>query len=233
MRLSPATACVVLLTVLITFPARPGEGYLTELVTIPSGEIKLRALLGRPEGAGPFPAYIHNHGSMTFVQAHGDPWPTSIAEGSLADTLVRDGYVVLVLYRRGYKGSEGTASTYSGIMTLGGYNDRIASDIMRGAEAETGDVIAALEYLRGQPYVDRDRVAVGGHSLGGFVSVMAATRDPRFAALISMAGGIAWMGRSGAHDEARPLVRGVWKEAARRVRNPRTDPLVGKRLEPQ
>src|SRR5262245_29610445 len=187
MRLSSATACVALLTALISLPARPGEGYVTEVVTIPSGDVKLRALLGRPEGAGPFPAYIQNHGSMTFMQAHGAPWPTSIAEGSLPDALARDGYVVLVLYRRGPKGSGGTTSTYSGIMTSSGHNDRIASDIMRGAEAETGDVIAALDYLRGQPYVDRDRVAVGGHSLGGFVSVMAATRDPRFAALISMA----------------------------------------------
>jgi dienelactone hydrolase len=219
MRLSSAAACVVLLTVLITFPARPVEGYLTEVVTIPSGDIKLRALLGRPEGAGPFPAYIHNHGSMTFEQAHGRPWPTSIAEGTLADTLARAGYVVLVLYRRGHKGSGGTTSTYSGI-TSGSYTDRIATDIMRGAEAETGDVIAALEYLRAQPYVDGDRVAVGGHSLGGLVSVMAATRDRRFAALISMAGGIAWMSRGGGHDEAKPLVRGVWKEAASRVRIP-------------
>ena len=211
-------ACVGLLVALITIQARQSEAYVTEVVTIPSGTVKLRALLGRPEGAGPFPAYIHNHGSMTFMQAHGGPWPTSIAQGSLPDILAHDGYVVLVLYRRGHKGSEGTTSTYSGIMASGGYNDRIASDIMRGAEAETGDVIAALEYLRGQPYVDRDRVAVGGHSLGGFVSVMAATRDPRFAALISMAGGISWYSRAGGFDEARPLVNGVWKEAARRVR---------------
>src|SRR5258708_35514239 len=60
---------------------------------------------------------------------------------------------------------------------------------MRGAEEETGDVIAALDYLVGLPYVDKERVGVGGVSLGGLVSVMAAARDPRFKALISMAGG--------------------------------------------
>ena len=219
MRVSSATVCVALLTALISFPAQPGEGYVTEVVTISSGDIKLRALLGRPEGAGPFPAYIHNHGSMTFEQAHSAPWPSSIAKGSLPDALVRDGYVVLVLYRRGHKGSEGTTSTYSENMISGGNRDRIATDIMRGAEEEAEDVIAALEYLRRLSYVDQDRVAVGGHSLGGLVSVMAASRDRRFAALITMAGGIRWE-RQGGFDTARPLVQGVWKDAARQLRIP-------------
>lgn len=45
-----------------------------------------------------------------------------------------------------------------------------------------------FEYLLALPYVDKERVAVGGVSLGGLVSVMAVAREPRFKALISMAG---------------------------------------------
>jgi dienelactone hydrolase len=156
---------------------------------------------------------------MTFEQAHAGPWPTSITVGSLSDTLARDGYVVLVLYRRGHKGSEGTTSTYSERIAIGGTRIRSATEVMHGAEAETADVIAALEYLRTQPFADADRIAVGGVSLGGLVSVMAASRDPRFAALISMAGGIRWSVLGG-FDEARPLVQGAWKEAGRRLRTP-------------
>ena len=87
---------------------------------------------------------------MTFEQAHAGPWPTSITVGSLSDTLARDGYVVLVLYRRGHKGSEGLTSTYSQTLAIG-TPIRSAAEIMHGAEAETGDVIAALDYLRKQP----------------------------------------------------------------------------------
>ena len=50
---------------------------------------------------------------------------------------------------------------------------------MRGAEAEADDVIAALDYLQGLPFVDRDRIAVGGVSLGGLISVMAAANKNR------------------------------------------------------
>ncbi len=198
--------------------AQPAPSYTTKVVTVPSGGLKLRALLGRPTGEGPFPAYISNHGSMTIEEAKREPW-TSITKGSLSDTLARQGYVVLVLARRGYKGSEGAASTYTQSQTSGTYSGRRAVDVMRGAEEETGDVLAALDYLLTLPYVDKDRVAVGGTSLGGLVSVMAASREPRFKALISMAGGYRQGGQVGT-DEAWPLVQRAWKEAARRLQAP-------------
>jgi dienelactone hydrolase len=179
-------------------------------VSIPSGTLKLRALLGRPNGSGPFPAYISNHGSMTTQEATRAP-RTQIARGSLPDALARTGFVVLVLARRGYMGSEGTATTYSQSHGSGGYSGRRAADVMRGAEEEAGDVVATLEYLLALPYVDPERISVGGVSLGGLVSVMAAARDARFKAVISMAGGYRQGGQGGV-DEAWPLVQGVWKK---------------------
>lgn len=199
-------------------PAQESAGYITEAVTIPSGDLKLRALLGRPRGDGPFPAYIQNHGSMTAQEAGGTPW-TFITKGSLSDTLAKNGYVVLLLARRGYRGSEGTAYTYSQNQTSGGYNGRRVADVMRGAEEEADDVVAALDYLLTLPYVDKDHVGVGGVSLGGLVSVMAAARDPRFKALISMAGGYR-QGSHGAPDEAWGPLQGIWEDAARRIHVP-------------
>ena len=211
-------ALVLLLGWTGSAPAQPSDAYITEVVTIPSDGLKLRALLGRPKGNGPFPAYIQNHGSMTIQEAGRNPW-TYLTKDSLSDTLARNGYVVLLLARRGYKGSEGAASTYTQNQTSGGYNSRRASDVMRGAEEEAGDVIAALDYLLTLPYVDKDHVGVGGVSLGGLVSVMAAARDPRFKALISMAGGYRQSGQGGA-DEAWGPLQGVWEEAARRIHVP-------------
>jgi hypothetical protein len=56
-----------------------------------------------------------------------------------------------VLARRGYRGSDGTAATYTQNQTSGGYSGRRAADVMRGAEEEAGDVVAALEYLQSLP----------------------------------------------------------------------------------
>lgn len=198
--------------------AQPAAPYTSEIVSIPSGSLKLRGVLGRPAGPGPFPAYISNHGSMTIQEASRSPW-TVITKGSLSDTLAHQGLVALVLARRGYKGSEGAASTYSQNHTSGGYSGRRAADVMRGAEEETGDVVAAFEYLLTLPFVDPERVAVGGVSLGGLVSVMAAARDTRFKAVISMAGGYRQGGQGGV-DEAWPLVQGVWKNGAQKIRAP-------------
>jgi dienelactone hydrolase len=211
-------ALVLLLGWTGSAPAQPSDAYITEVVTIPSGGLKLRALLGRPKGEGPFPAYIQNHGSMTIQEASRNPW-THITKDSLSDTLARNGYVVLLLARRGYKGSEGAASTYTQNQTSGGYSGRRAVDVMRGAEEEVGDVIAALDYLLTLPYVDKERVGVGGVSLGGLVSVMAAARDPRFKALISMAGGYRQSGQGGV-DEAWGPLRSIWEDAARRIQLP-------------
>jgi dienelactone hydrolase len=210
---------VALLLVVGSVAAQPRAGAaIVEPVTFMSGPLRIAAVLGRPRGDGPFPAYISNHGSMTPAQASGGRW-TSITKDSLADVLVRNGYVVLVVARRGHRGSEGTTLTYSSDST--NRVVRNAADVIRGAEAETEDVLAALEYLSTRPFIDRERIAVGGVSLGGLVSVMAATREPRFRALLSMAGGYKQTNAErGGADEAWPLVQQVWKEAAARVRIP-------------
>jgi dipeptidyl aminopeptidase/acylaminoacyl peptidase len=155
-----SAACFLLLCASSAF-TETSASYTTEVVSIPSGTLKLRALLGRPNGSGPFPAYISNHGSMTTQEATRAP-RTQIARGSLPDALARRGFVVLVLARRGYMGSEGTATTYSQSHGSGGYSGRRAADVMRGAEEEAGDVVATLEYLLALPYVDPERISVGG-----------------------------------------------------------------------
>jgi len=212
-----SAACLLLLCA-SSASAETSPSYTTEVVSIPSGTLKLRALLGRPNGSGPFPAYISNHGSMTTQEATRAP-RTQIARGSLPDALARTGFVVLVLARRGYMGSEGTATTYSQSHGSGGYSGRRAADVMRGAEEEASDVVATLEYLLTLPHVDPERISVGGVSLGGLVSVMAAARDARFKAVISMAGGYRQGGQGGV-DEAWPLVQGVWKNGAQKIQAP-------------
>jgi hypothetical protein len=62
--------CAVLWMTIGSALAQTPQPYVTTQVTFPSsGGLKIGALLGRPEGKGPFPAYIGNHGSMTLQDA--------------------------------------------------------------------------------------------------------------------------------------------------------------------
>jgi uncharacterized protein len=45
------------------------------------------------------------------------------------------------------------------------------------------DVIAAVDYLAGCPRVDSGRIAVVGHSLGGWAAIVTAAREPRLRAV--------------------------------------------------
>jgi uncharacterized protein len=45
------------------------------------------------------------------------------------------------------------------------------------------DVIAAVDYLAGRPEVDSLRVAVVGHSMGGWAAIVTAAREPRLRAV--------------------------------------------------
>src|SRR3989442_14401701 len=76
-----------------------------ETVTFPSGEITLHGVLYKPEGTGPFPAVIYNHGSA----------PGMMSEqvfSALGPVLASHGWVFFGPYRRG-QGLSASAGPYS------------------------------------------------------------------------------------------------------------------------
>jgi dienelactone hydrolase len=102
----------------------------------------LMGYLARPEGAGRHPAVIVLHGCGGF----GAYYPV------IADVLKSYGYVALA------------------IDSLDGL-DVCASGIESGDVAEAFDAYAALDWLARQDFVDPDRVALLGISLGGFATL--------------------------------------------------------------
>jgi Fe-S cluster assembly iron-binding protein IscA/dienelactone hydrolase len=66
---------------------------------------------------------------------------------------------------------------------LRGGNDN--PGIKEGFLGEVDDVVAAAEFLRKQPYVDPDRVYLGGHSTGGTLVLLTAECSDRFRAVFS------------------------------------------------
>ena len=179
-------------------------------VAFASDGLKIGALLTKPKGAGPFPVYVHNHGAMTREQASGPLWN---AAGALDSRLAAAGYVVLRPARRGYLGSEGDSTTY----WVQGSSHRV-SDVINGAYDEARDVHAAVEYLASCPFVDGRRIAIGGHSVGGLVSVIAAAKNSNLAAVVSVNGGITWT--QNGIQRGFPAVSAVWRAEAEHLTMP-------------
>src|ERR1700682_6810423 len=65
-----------------------------ETVTFPSGEITLHGVLYKPEGTGPFPAVIYNHGSAPGMMS-------KEAFAALGPVFASHGWVFFGPYRRG------------------------------------------------------------------------------------------------------------------------------------
>lgn len=122
----------------------------------------------KPKGEGPFPAVvlIHTSGGLTNGHIKRD-----------AEKLVEKGYVALVLDSMGPRRisliTESTRALYP--------------------PAGVKDAYIALDFLKNQSYVDKDRIYEAGYSWGGFVSTLlgspalakAAGANDRFKATVS------------------------------------------------
>ena len=148
-----------------------------------SGNLRIQAYLYKPDGDGPFSAVIYNHGTRDGRERTPSPFP------HVGRMLTRAGYAVLVPERRGYGKSDGEIWWKE----VGSDQSRLISRL----QAETDDVLAGIDYLRGLSYVDAKRLAVMGWSFGGVVSMLAAGRSTAFLAAVDQAGGaLTWDGNS-------------------------------------
>jgi len=159
----------------------PAHAPLTpEFVTFASGPLTLGGFLYRPPGAGPFPAIVFNHGSE---QAPG-------AKQGQAMFYVEHGFVLFVPHRRG-QGRSKDAGVDINTIDLSTQPDSPA--FADALVAQTEDVIAAIAYVTALPYVDKNRIATAGCSLGGIESLLAAERGNGIVAAVDFAGAaITW-----------------------------------------
>ena len=143
----------------------------------------------RPAGAERQPAVIWNHGSRG--RARGLQAPATGAATALRAWLSL-GVAVFAPSRRGYDGAEGEEL----IEALGeappdsaAYGRRMVARM----ESETEDVLAALDFLAAQPWVEPARLVCSGYSLGAIVTLLALSRTRAPAAGVAFAlGAILW-----------------------------------------
>jgi carboxymethylenebutenolidase len=161
----------------------------SDVVTFPSGTLTLHGVVYKPDGRGPFPAVLYNHGSAAGMLSQQ-------AFDALGPVFVRHGWIFFGPYRRG-QGLSADAGHYIG--------DQIDAAVKRGGIAEGADTmlrlletdhlddqLAALAWLRKEAFVDSKRIAIAGNSFGGIEAVLAVERESVCAAVDSAGGAQSW-----------------------------------------
>ncbi len=142
-------------------------------VTFPSRGRMLHGTITRPAGAGPFPAFIYNHGSER-APGHFVTLRTFFAS---------HGYVFFLPYRTGHEPSPGP---FLGEQVKHAPDRQAAAPRLLAEQSE--DVGNAMKFLVTQPYVDKERVTVGGCSYGGIETIFSAERGFGFKAAVDWSG---------------------------------------------
>jgi carboxymethylenebutenolidase len=165
-----------------------GVGVQPEIVRFDASKV-LGGELFKPAGPGPFRALLYNHGSAPGML-------NSEAGRAIGPLFARAGWVFFMPYRRG-QGLSSEAGPY--------ILDEVAAARRRGGEHEASveltrllatdhlqDQLQALGWLRSQPYVRADRIALAGNSFGGIEAILGAAQAPVCAAVAASAASESW-----------------------------------------
>ncbi|MBA3592553.1 MAG: alpha/beta hydrolase [Pseudomonadota bacterium] len=158
-------------------PAELNESINEVVIQVPKAglfTIELETTLYKPDGPGPFPIAVINHG-----KASGDPRFQSRYRPALAARyFMQRGYAVVVPMRQGFSKSGGS---YIG----GGCN------VESNGRVQASDVKALLDHVTAQPWADKQRIVVLGQSHGGWTTLAFGPQNyPGVRALINFAGGL-------------------------------------------
>jgi carboxymethylenebutenolidase len=176
-----------------------------QIVHFKSGELNLCGALFKPKGDGPYPTIIYNHGSEKQN-------PLGVGYGAVGKFYARHGFVVLVPLRRGHA----FGFSKQPICTSEGeyFNDRVARQAganpdphhkneiwLKQQDVDNSDVAAAVDWLKTQPFVNKEQLIMSGISFGGIQTVLAAEKGMGMKAFIPFApGAMSWKGVPELHD---------------------------------
>ncbi|MBK3786997.1 prolyl oligopeptidase family serine peptidase [Paraburkholderia aspalathi] len=163
----------------------------------PDRPVMLQMTLYTPDGPGPFPLAVMNHGSAGNMPA--DLQPRNHLTFAAYYFLSR-GYAVALPMMRGYAGSGGHLGSHG------------CDDMATGLDAAQ-DIRAVIGYLKQQPDIDGSRIVVAGQSFGGWNTLATGTLNvPGVKGLMSFAGG---MKASSCRDPDTELIRAAGELGAR------------------
>jgi dienelactone hydrolase len=143
--------------------------------------LELETTIYKPDGEGPFPIAVINHG-----KAPGDPhFQGRYRPAVAARYFLQRGYAVVAPMRQGFSKSNGN---YMGV----------GCNVESNGRMQAEDVKAVLDYVVTQPWADKDRIVVLGQSHGGWTTLAFGTQNyPGVKALVNFAGGLRQEGCAG------------------------------------
>lgn len=140
----------------------------------------LAATTYRPQGDGPFPLIILNHGSPA-TAAEREKMGRYRVLDRVQEFVIR-GYAVVVPMRRGYGLTGGKWAEH--------YGRCAAPDYFAAGEQSAIDVLAATNYAARLPWADSRQIVLVGQSAGGIAAIAAASRQPAgVVAVVNFSGG--------------------------------------------
>ena len=161
---------------------------------------QLEACVYRPDDSAAHAFIVMNHG-------RGGPHPAVDTNevrncAALNRGLASRGYVVMMLVRRGYGRSQGPDCEFKD------------TAVESGLEAAK-DIACAVAWLRQQPYVEKDRGLIMGHSQGGWAALAASTvKLEGVRGVVNLSGGTNYR-NMGKHGAVTPAVQTGWIDACR------------------
>src|SRR5689334_6463521 len=168
---APILAGLVLISVLAA-----AEGPTSKTVEVRNGSVTLHGLVWRPQGKGPFPAILLNHGSGRTREELERLGPYEKQADLLGPVFARHGYVFLYLFRRGVGLSADQGSNAVELMNkesaAHGAEGRNALQMKLLENGDMTDALAGLAFLRSLAEVDTRKVAVIGQSFGGSLTLL-------------------------------------------------------------
>jgi carboxymethylenebutenolidase len=167
--------CAALLLTSLWPPASAQES--AEEVVFPGSGLQLHGFLWKPSGAGPFRAVVWNHGSERMPGSH----------PQLAHFYTEHNYVFFVPHRRGQGRSPGPYIQDELAHAPPSARRQRMLDIQ---EQQVDDVVAAVEFLRSQSFVNGREIAVSGCSYGGIQTLLIGERELGIKALVPFAPGL-------------------------------------------
>lgn len=143
----------------------------------------LDAMIYKPTGDGPFPVMIMTHGTSRLVAERAQVTADTYYVRQ-ANMFARLGIAVLFVVRRGFGISDGPyAEGYQ-------YHSDGTRDYAKTGLTATQDLRAAVQYMQGKPFVDKNRIVLLGQSTGGHSVVATGSLNlPGVVGVVNFAGG--------------------------------------------
>lgn len=148
--------------IFLLFFAIQGYGGLAFSADYRIGGVNPEALLCRPEGKGPFPAVVHNHGVGVDTVGYQKALKRGYNLPAICKELSVDGFLTFIPIRQGGPG-------------------------LRNLPPHKAQVLEAIDYVKRLPDVDPSRIALTGNSRGGLLTLMVGVEQPDLKALVIMA----------------------------------------------